>query len=122
MADSYKLKDDNYIDSTSVVNGHTPLPEEITNMKNDINARVRGYRKSWGTSFEFPLNIGEIALVIINATNMLLVWHGGNEPSSGYNVNIVYNLNTAMNPTVVGGNNKATVNTVGNATFKAFIF
>lgn len=122
MSNSNKLKGDNYLDSTNVINGRTTLNTEITNMKNDINAKVKGYNRGWGTSFEVPLNTGEIALIIINATNMLIVWHGGNEPSSGYNSNIVYNLNTTMNPTVVGGNNKVTVNITGNATFKAFVF
>ena len=123
MAKSYKFKGDNYIDSANVINGRTPLNIEITNMKNGINAKVNGYHKSWGSSFEFPLKAGgEIALVIINSTCILLVWHGGNDSSSGYNSTIIFNSNSSMNPTVVGGNNKATVNITGNATFKAFVF
>ena len=122
MAKSYKLKDDNYIDSANVINGRTPLNTEITNMKNNVNVRVRGYTLGWGTSFTFPLRSGEIALVILNATNMLLVWHGGSNPLTGYNSNIIIKLNENLNPTVVGGNDEVTVNCSGNATCKAFVF
>lgn len=112
-----------YVEKEILTKNENGVFEKFINIEEKANAddTVTGQSLGWGRVFNLNIKLAQIALVLVNNSMVLMVWHAGNNVFTGYSLAEIFN-HSGLTYTTTESVNRLTISFSGDATVKAFVF